>query len=230
MAMIDYGAMLRVNGKFINKNQGMFMQSSDTEYVCEKAIEKDGREIDVNGNYFVYAGDENFLIVFYKGCYKVISKGKVILSEWNMPFSSQTYLLDNLPALKISRLSTRFDVDKLESEGSWKNYVIENWVDANGDEPLSELEGGRREYKKFLKRAKRRFYFNKHNKGCKYRPFRFLAEWEYDGRKYEVIFGYGIEPNEDVWDKIKNGDNGYGFRKEEIEIIDNWFQKGEANE
>lgn len=230
MAMIDYGALLRVDGKLINKNQGMFMESSDTGYVCEKAIEKNGKEIAIKGDYFIYAGDENFMIVCYKGCLKAISKGKVILSEWNMPFNSQTYLLDNLPVLKISRLSMYFDVDKIESQGTWKDYVIENWVDATGDESLSDLEGGCREYKKFLKRAKRRSYFNKHNKGCKYRPFRFLSEWEYDGRKYEVIFGYGVEPNEDVWNRIKDGDNGYGFRKEEIEIIDSWFQKEETNE
>ena len=34
MAMIDYGAMLRVDGKFINKNCDLFMEQSDTGYVA----------------------------------------------------------------------------------------------------------------------------------------------------------------------------------------------------
>ena len=72
MSAIDYGALLRVNGKFINKNDDLFSYCSDTGYVCDKATyysdyEKKEIEIDIMGNYYVYAGDENFLLCFYKG-------------------------------------------------------------------------------------------------------------------------------------------------------------------
>ena len=44
MSMIDYGALLRVDGKFINKNCGLFMNASNTGYVCKRAINNDGKE------------------------------------------------------------------------------------------------------------------------------------------------------------------------------------------
>ena len=53
------------------------------------------------------------------------------------------------------------------------------------------------------------------------RPYRFIAEWDYNGHHYEVIFGYGIDNDEEVWNKIKN--DSYGFRQDEIAIIDSWF-------
>ena len=60
MSAIDYGALLRVNGKFINKNDDLFSYCSDTGYVCDKATyysdyEKKEIEIDIMGNYYVYA-------------------------------------------------------------------------------------------------------------------------------------------------------------------------------
>lgn len=62
MAFIDYGALLKVNGEFINKNRDIFMNKSDTGYICEKAKDDQGDWHSVQGNYFVYAGDE---VVYY---------------------------------------------------------------------------------------------------------------------------------------------------------------------
>lgn len=65
MAMIDYGAILRVDGKIVNLDQ-MFMDCADTRYICQQAYdEKHKQTIDIQHNYFVYAGDANFLLVFY---------------------------------------------------------------------------------------------------------------------------------------------------------------------
>lgn len=222
MAFVDYGALLRVDGKFINKNVDMFMNASDTGYVCKKAIDKNGEEYDINGNYFVYAGDKHFLVAFYKGMYKVISDEKVVFTNWNMPFNSETHYFDNLPDLKVSRLSTYYETKSLESWGTWEDYVKEFWVDATGKEKLSELKDGAKYYKKFKKHAKQVAYVNKHGGMFKTRPYRFLAEWNYNGHHYEVIFGYGIDNDETVWNNIKN-DGNYGFRKEEIKKIDEWF-------
>lgn len=223
MSMIDYGALLRVDGKFINKNCGLFMNASNTGYVCKRAINNDGKEYVIDGNYFVYAGDENFLIVFYKGIYQVISNEKILYTGWDMPFNSETYFFDELPNLKVSRLSKDFEIEKYESLGTWKDFVREHWIDATGDEKLYELQGGRKAYKRFMKAAKHRA----REKGFKTRPYRFFAEWYYNRHHYEVIFGYGIEPNEEVWNKIKN--KSYGFRKEEIKLIDSWFNGKEIN-
>ena len=223
MAMLDYGALLRVDGKFINKNQNLFMKTSDTGYVCKRAIDKYGNTYNIDGEYFVYAGDKDFLLVFYKGMYKIISNGKIIRSEWNMPFSSIVHHFNEFPDVKVSYLSKEFEVEKLESIGTWKDYVRKNWTDATGDESLSDLQDGGKYYKKFLKRAKRVAYINKHGGFYKSRPYRFIAEWDYNGHHYEVIFGYGIDPDKDVWNDIKN--KSYGFREEEKKLIDSWFDE-----
>ena len=217
MAMIDYGALLRVDGKFINKNKNMFMDSSDTGYICEKAVDENGEKYDINGNYFVYAGDKNLLLVFYKGIFKVISNEKIIFSKWNLPFNSETFFLDGLPNIKVSRLSKYYEYEKDKSLGTWQDFVRERWIDATGKEKLSELEGGFKAYKRFIKHLK----VVARSKGYKTRPYRFIAEWNYNGHNYEVIFGYGIEPDEKVWNKIKN--QSYDFRQDEIKVIDSWF-------
>lgn len=219
MAMIDYGALLRVDGKFINKNKDMFMDSSDTGYVCEKASYSNEDEYDINGNYFVYAGDKNFLIVFYKGIFKVISNEIIILSKWNVAFNSETFFFDGLPNLKVSRLSKYYEYEKYESWGAWQDFVRENWYGATGNEKLSELQGGTKAYKRYRKHLK----VVERSKGYKTRPYRFIAEWDYNGHHYEVIFGYGIDNDEEVWNRIKN--DSYGFRQDEIEIIDSWFNE-----
>lgn len=228
MAAIDYGALLRVKNKnennwtFINRDSDLFMKASDTGYVCEKAVDKKDRNIDIAGNYFAYAGDSHFLLAFYKGTCEVISDGKILHTFWGADFNSETRYFDNLPSVKISRLSTKYDYDKLKSWGPWQNYVKENYFDVIGNEKLYELQNGYNVYHSFLKYAKKLARYNKNNRGYKHYPFRFLAEWEYDGRKYEVIYGYGIDNQKEVWDSIKNTDI-YDFKEKEIQIIDNWF-------
>ena len=82
MAMIDYGAILRVDGKIVNLDQ-MFMDCADTGYICQQAYdEKQKQIIDIQYNYFAYAGDANFLLVFYKECFNVIHQNKIIGSYW----------------------------------------------------------------------------------------------------------------------------------------------------
>lgn len=223
MAMIDYGALLRVDGKFINKNTNMFMETSDTGYIAKGIIDTDGEIRDIDGNYFVYAGDEHFCVAFYKGMYKVTSDGKVIYTNWNMCFDSETHYFKELPNLKILRLSPKYETVLIESQGLWEDYVREHWEGATGKEKLVDLQDGTKIYKRFIKNAKRIAYVNKHGGCYKTRPYRFLAEWDYNGHHYEVIFGYGIDNNEGSWNAIK--DKYYGFREEEKKIINEWFTK-----
>lgn len=218
MAMVDYGAILRVDGKFINKNENLFMDTSDTGYVCKKALHKDGKEYDIDGNYFVYAGDKDFLVVFYKGTYKVISNEKVIRYGWDICGDSETFYLDGLPNLKISRLSKEYEIDFyswVEEPEDDYNYYLEYYGKKYADKWLRKLCK-----KKYMTLRGRGHY------GDKTRPYRFLAEWNHNGHHYEVIYGLGIDPREETWDNIKN--EYYGFRKDEIKLIDSWFnEKGE---
>lgn len=226
MAMIDYGALLRVKGnngsqwQFVNKDADLFMSTSDTGYVCDTA-EENGAIVNIRGNYFVYAGDEELLLVFYKQCVKVISHGKVIDSFWESPFISETRILNNNTTLCISHLDPSIYVNPYEIE-SWKDYVKDNWRDADGTEPLSDLEGGYREYRKFFRHTKRLSRINRNGGWYKYRTNRYLAKWEHAGKQYEVIFGYGIDPKKEVWERVKT--KAYDFSGMERKLIDSWFE------
>jgi len=220
MAMIDYGALLRVDGVLINRNE-MFMEASDTGYVCKKATGKHGVE-EIDGNYFVCAGDEHFLLVFYKGICKVISDGQIVYSAWGCDFISEEHFFENLPSVRISYLDSTLHAREPESNGLWSDYVKDNWKDADGSEHFWELQDGKREYRIFLRRAKKIARRKRYLFDCfKTRNYRFLAQWEHNGHHYEVIYGYGIDSDEEVWNEIKN--DTYGFSKKETELIDNWF-------
>mgnify|MGYP000918743794 CR=1 FL=1 len=66
MAMMDYGVIAKKNGKIINND--LFTDMKDTlGFECEK----DNRGKQLNGNYFIYLGDEDFFIAFYKGMFNV---------------------------------------------------------------------------------------------------------------------------------------------------------------
>ena len=209
VSAIDYGALLRVNGEFINKNSGLFMNCSDTGYVCDKATYFDKywnkeREIDINGNYYIYAGDENFMLCFYKGYFNVIHNNKVIHTVMYNRFNSETFYLDEFPTVKVEHLDKEFQRDYYEHpDEADKNYFIYCY-------------GKKKGYSKYLR------YLKRNSKGYfKYRTERWLATWEYNGKKYEVIFGYGIDPNENVWNDIKF--DAYDFTDVERNIIDSWF-------
>ena len=220
MAFIDYGALLRVDGKFINKDTDLFMDASDTGYVCDTAIDLDGSEIKVDGNYYIYAGDENLLICFYKTGLVIISGGKVIKRIWRPQFASET-LKDpdcRFPLLSIRRL----DPEKRKPHGweHWEEYAAERYgTPLAGYLPLNKLQRGEKIFRTWMRQAKR------HRRAAKrkyYYSARYLAEWDHGGRHYEVIFGYGIDPSSDVRADIRTGDN-YDFSDTERKIIDDWF-------
>ena len=62
MAMIDYGAIAKKNGKLLTTE--FFTPMIETlGFECDK----DNRECDLKGNYFVYLGDKDFYIAIYRG-------------------------------------------------------------------------------------------------------------------------------------------------------------------
>ena len=211
MAAIDSGALLRINGEFINKNGDLFMDCSDTGYVCDKATYFDEyqnkeTETDIDGNYYVYAGDENFMLCFYKGYFHVIHNNKIIHTVSYVPFISETIYLDGFPTIKVEYLDKIFQRKYYyKADESDKNYFIYCY-------------GKKKGYLKYLRYLKR-------NRGgwFKYCTDRWLATWEYNGNHYEVIFGYGIDPDEKIWERIKFDDDGYEFTDVERNIIDSWF-------
>lgn len=220
MAAIDYGALLKVNGEFINRNKGLFMDISNTGYIIEKAKYLDATiydgDIDIRGNFYVYAGDRDLLLAFYKGYFLVISNGLILKSISSVPFLAERFYIGNT-SINVSHLEPDLQTEQDDAE-IWKEYVRNNWIDKSGDERICELVGGRREYELFLRHIK------SHKRSTyKYRTDRWIAEWEHNSNKYEVIFGSGIDPDENVWNEIKH--ESYGFTKREIEVIDGWFSE-----
>lgn len=209
MAFIDYGSLLRVNGKFINKNKNLFMDCSDTGYVCDKATYFDDKSKEIitthiNGNFYVYAGDENFMLCFYKGYFYVIHNNKIICSISNSYFISETIYFDGLPTIKVEHLDKELRNEYPDKLDDWDRAF---YYDHFG------IKKGQLKINRVLKKYK--------NVVWKTRSSRWLATWDYNGNHYEVIFGYGIDPNEDVWNRIKF--DSYDFSDIEREIIDSWF-------
>lgn len=120
--------------------------------------------------FFVYAGDKEMLLCFYKGECLLIRNNKVV--KWlDTPFLEETFYFKNLPNVTISKLDKVPFID----EYGYKDY-----------------------------------------------HYRFLATWKHHGHKYECIYGYGIDPDEETWNEIKY--SSYGFSEREVKIIDKWFK------
>lgn len=224
MALIDYGAILKVDGVFVNKDADLFMDTSDTGYVCKKASNQNGEEFDIDGNYYVYAGDKDFLLAFYKGSVVGISNEKIVFSRWNIPFCSETVKSpdSSFPEVKISHLDPAFYVcNWIEKEASqtWEDYVRETWIGATGKEALSELQNGTKRYRWFQRLKKRIARKSKQNDFPKYRTNRYVATWEHGGHSYECIFGYGIDPDKEVYLDMRDD-----FTETEKEVLDSWFE------
>lgn len=226
MAMIDYGAMLKVDGKFINKNQ-FFMETSDTGYMIKSArYAKYDMEVDIEGDYVAYAGDEDLLVCFFKRSILVVSHGEVVYSSLYHPFISETVFV-NGTQIKISHLDPQLYNwhDTYETSETWPACVgltdeeeydpKHPWVIRNIK--TGQLFTAKRQYKSWEK-------YNSHVRHSreKYRTGRYLVEWEHTGKHYECIFGYGIDTNEDVWEEIKYK---YEFTDTERKIIDEWFKE-----
>lgn len=202
MAMVDYGVLVLKNGVPQNKNGELFVE--------EPAYMK----APIAGNYFCYCGDEKFSLCFYKTCMIVARNGEDTKDHyWNFPFASETIFLPETK-VTVKRLDPLRPVYATHSFGcnTWKEYVKENWCGATGDEKLSELwEGGKayKRWRKWCKRIGRKkvLYYESTQK--------YSATWEYGGDQWEVIFGYGIENDEEVFNHITSkGQYNYGENSE----------------
>lgn len=216
VAMIDYGALLKINGEFVNKDKDIFTKENDTGYKLEKAFDlRSKQEIQIAGNYFIYAGNERMLLCFYKTYFLVISQGNILkwCANYGNSFDKETVYLDGLPAIHIQRLTSEYERDDSELDNTYKEYLLGSYGNRIGT-----LKWLRRVKKIGKQRREKRGY------GKGYKRNRYKASWNHDGNEYEVIYGYGIDPSENVWNEIKQA---YGFNGEEIKIIDEWFKSEE---
>lgn len=74
MAVVDYGAILKTNGEVKNLNNGLFMDMEEAVGFSLKTVKHSytykgkeySRDLDIDGNYFVYFGDKDVLFCVYK--------------------------------------------------------------------------------------------------------------------------------------------------------------------
>lgn len=208
MAMIDYGALVIKNGKPVNKNGGLFM---DPPHYMDDIVK---------GNYYVYCGDEELSFCFYKCNISVVKNGHIINNFWQHPFKSETHYVGdtNITVTRLDDLIPEYP-EHLMSCATWGDYVRETWEGATGKEKDYELENGRKWHKLWIKRCKeigrkKPLYYTS--------TLKYSATWEYKGDQWEVIFGYGIDPDEEVFEEITNS-GLYNYGEKSIKYIKEKF-------
>lgn len=129
MAMLDYGSIVKKNGKIIQEDLFMDMKktvgfelekakrkskvvkyNSDTNIYIETGEIKEDY-INVKDNFFSYMGDEELLVCVYKGILTFISNGDVIKTVFDLqepvdvPYKKHrmTFIINNTE-IKIKRL------------------------------------------------------------------------------------------------------------------------------
>lgn len=207
MAMIDYGAILKINGKQINDS--MFMECPDwVPEFCRNDSYVDQR---IKNNYFVYAGDYDFYICFYKTYAVVCSRNKVI-GHLGIKNSRESFMFPgaNVTVQRIDKNLYRhsyIDMNVLRE-------FLEDWeCDLNHFNMKDSI------YRNYIRLCKKST--GKHSHYRDYNSDKFVASWDYKGNHYEVAFGYGVEPDEEVYNDIKN--DHYEYNDVEREFFDNWF-------
>lgn len=217
MAMIDYGAIAKVDGKIINQNQ-TFMHAPEG---AKETFNLHGREVP-SDDFFACCGDKDFYICFYKTVIHVVKNNVCILSDYGTPFASETFYINNNLKITTSKIDPAQTPVYMEMPASsWKEYIKENWVGATGEESIHELHYGEERFKwwnKMLKAVgrnrKKPIYYNT----CR----KYFAEWDYNGHHYEVIYGYGIDSNIKVYKEVVEAGT-YAYTEKEIEFINNWL-------
>lgn len=207
MATIDYGAILRKDEEVLNHN--LFMETSDTGFMYKEVNCKNSdRKLQIDGNYFVYAGDEHYMVVFYKCMYHIISEGKIIYTQYHPPFIKETMYFEGLPTFTIKHLDPNlYSYVYGEISEFDKQYFFSRFGKKRGLQIIYRIAKGRCRNKKKNKTMTNRW----------------IATWEHNGHKYEVIFGYGVDPDKEIWNDIKFN---YGFTDIERNLIDKWLNEG----
>jgi hypothetical protein len=222
MAMIDYGAILRVDGKIVNLDQ-MFMDCADTGYICQQAYDEKHRQtiniqpIGIQHNYFVYAGDENFLLAFYKEWFYVIHQNKIIGFYWHRQFVAESLMFNGLPTVYVEHIDKKLHFPKYLYEPAYDSDDVDRW----------EYYYGERMAKRIVRKCVAKRRRNLKNKSLMEYGRKLLATWEYNGHKYECIFGYGVDSSQELWFKY-DFQKYYDYTEAEFSFIDKWFKENSS--
>lgn len=211
MAFLDYGALLKVDDIFINRNE-FFMKESNTGYIPTEKTSSEYGSKPIKGNFFVFAGDRHFLIAFYKTGFAVFSEGKCIdvnflLDDEEDPFPNcQLFSYENLPTVSVEL------IDK-----TWYDHYLDiGWESEKECIDFYGEEEGRKEYARAVAISKESI--------GKIRRTSFKATWEYNDHTYECLFGYALDSSDKYYFELVKKDNPYKLSKVEIEALASFFE------
>jgi len=126
MAMVDYGAVLKKNGIVIHRNDFFMDMQKALGFTIDKIQDKDSYDYQINGNYFVYIGDEELLICVYKTQLLIISNNKIIHRVFGANVDS--YSMHDKFRLKFEINGVKFDIKRI----SYGNiYLLRFWYKGN---------------------------------------------------------------------------------------------------
>jgi hypothetical protein len=201
MAMIDYGAILKKNGKIVNRDE-FFMDMETavgwTDYPHVKyedcdCINEDGysdcencpranREYQAKANYYWLVSD----------CRDIVPNSKHMEGNW-FAYAGDTELVVGFYKQMVMTWY------KGEQKIHWLRW------DYAGKYSINIEVGGTKLHFKALSEKKNAYY----------------GRFYYKGDLYEVVFGYGIDPDQSTWNRVKKD----YCDKKTIKFVDEFWEE-----
>lgn len=181
MAAIDYGCVVIKNGIVQNPNIFYMDMKESVGWIDKEVTDEstyDELEDVMNGNYMGYIGDEDLTIAFYK-LYERVHIGHVNIDS---------EIIKNIPEEDLMLYMSDNMINDFNLSRKWYRSKCFFW----GEKWISKT-----------------FKINVPNYGIVEVHVKYISNpvkmlWmTYKGNHYRVIYGYGIDSNKRVWDKIK---------------------------
>ena len=180
MAMIDYGCVVIKNGIVQNTNEFFMNMKRSVGWVDKEVTGNETRDDLVgvmNDNYMGYIGDKDLTICFYKS-YERLHFNIIDLDHIDIPNPDQMlYMNEN--KINDYHLSREY---KYYSDSNW--FYEDKWISKTFKVEVPNY-GPVDIHVKYLSNAIKMLWMS------------------YKGDHYRVIYGYGIDSNWNVWNKIK---------------------------
>jgi hypothetical protein len=201
MAMIDYGAILKKNGKIVNRNR-FFMNMETavgwTDYPHVKyedcdCIDGDGYSDCLNcprANRKYYANEKDYWLI--NDCRGIEPNSNHMEGNWFAYAGDTEFVVGFYKQMVMTWY-------KGEQKIHWLRW------DYAGKYSINIEVGGTKLHFKALSNSKSVYY----------------GRFRYKGDLYEVVFGYGIDPDQSTWNRVKKT----YCDKKTIKFIDKFWEE-----
>lgn len=118
-------------------------------------------------------------------------------------------------------------VEHLDKKLHYPKYLLNEPAYESDDFDVWEYYYGKRMAKRIVRRCNEKRRRNLKNKSLMEYGRKLLATWEYNGHKYECIFGYGVDSSQELWFKY-DFQKDYDYTEAEFSFIDTWFKEASS--